>query len=625
MINFRDLENFLQTNSIQTLIRYLIEDDIVTTLIRSALKQSAHILNNDKSALAYQLAGRLSYHQDKIPEIKQFLAGINPPQYTLYPLQGDFDALMPASNLIEWILPHEGWIKGFKQLADGRFISWSHINPAYSTSSSTEVKSIIYLWDKHGIIHTTIKKHPSYISDILQLENSLFLTWSTDKIIRLWDEQGNLINSFENHTDSISNIIMLSDGNFVSCSKDTTMCLWDKNGNLIGRFAGHNGIVNDVVELKNGKLLSWSIEETKNADQTLRIWGKNGVLHLTINDIKGVIRLKTGHIFSWSDDNTWQLWDHDGNSTNILNQQGYQILSASPLEHGGFVTYLADGSIHVWDKHGNYQVTLSLKIPDLITFKFHFRIRILMNNRFVTWLESPTLQLWDTNGILIKDLDGHQDNILGAKILSDGCILSWSGDRTVESVDVSLCLWDSDGNLLKTYYVHSDNIRDVLELDDNHFISCGEDSRICLWNRNGDIIPYRRPHRVGVCILAPLDNQYFFSSSYDSMIIWDANLEIVEKTSTQRDIADFITSHNRIGDFETLYEQQFVLDMPPQTLLNQWQVSANYNTLIVTDLETQQIIHQFCLDGQISRFLVVDSWVIVGDWLGRVVFLQWVK
>lgn len=52
--------------------------------------------------------------------------------------------------------------------------------------------------------------------------------------------------------------------------------------------------------------------------------------------------------------------------------------------------------------------------------------------------------LWNRDGDLLANLEGHENNAEGVISLPDGQILSWSDDNFV-------CLWNSEGGLLFTY------------------------------------------------------------------------------------------------------------------------------------------------------------------------------
>ena len=48
----------------------------------------------------------------------------------------------------------------------------------------------------------------------------------------------------------------------------------------------------------------------------------------------------------------------------------------------------------------------------------------------LSWSRDKTLRIWSAKtGECLSELKGHKGHVYGAKVLSDGRILSWSGDK----------------------------------------------------------------------------------------------------------------------------------------------------------------------------------------------------
>lgn len=71
---------------------------------------------------------------------------------------------------------------------------------------------------------------------------------------------------------------------------------------------------------------------------------------------------------------------------------------------------------------------------------------VLPNGRILSWSNDKTLRMWDgKSGAPLELLAGHSSGVKGAIVLSDGCILSWAHFDTLR-------LWDGErGAFLKAF------------------------------------------------------------------------------------------------------------------------------------------------------------------------------
>ena len=74
-------------------------------------------------------------------------------------------------------------------------------------------------------------------------------------------------------------------------------------------------------------------------------------------------------------------------------------------------------------------------------------------------------------------LDGHTNGIIGALLLPDEVVLSWSGDETLR-------LWDRTGKPLAVLEGHTSSVNGALQLPDR-LLSWSHDGTLRLWDQDG--------------------------------------------------------------------------------------------------------------------------------------------
>jgi hypothetical protein len=158
------------------------------------------------------------------------------------------------------------------------------------------------------------------------------------------------------------------------------------------RALHHDAAVIDKLEIPDGRLLSWS------GDNTLKLWdvktGDQIGPAMRHDGVDGALVMPDGRLMSWSHDGTLMLWDA---------QTGRQIGPA--MRHEG------EGPVHG-----------ALVMPDLLSWSGSWRI--------------GTLMLWDAKtGRQTGPAMRHEGAVLGALVMPDGRLLSWSTGGTLK-------LWD---------------------------------------------------------------------------------------------------------------------------------------------------------------------------------------
>jgi WD40 repeat protein len=141
----------------------------------------------------------------------------------------------------------------------------------------------------------------------------------------------------------------------------------------------------------------------------------------------------------------------------------------------------------------------------------------LSDGRILSWASDGTLQLWEgQNGALLEILKGHIDEVNGALEFADGRILSWSSDKTLR-------LWDRSGVPLATLGGHTASVDGIRLLGDGRMLSWSKDKTLCLWDgQSGAPFATLLGHTdrvVGVRLLA--DGRILSWSDDKTLRLWD--------------------------------------------------------------------------------------------------------
>jgi WD40 repeat protein len=457
-------------------------------LIQSAVSNSAHVLEKDKSALAHQLAGRLMHHYKTVDEIKTFWDSITPPKNSLFPINNGYDALNPAGGMMLRTMKHDDAVNGAIQLRDGRILSWSRDNT-------------LRLWRGDGTPIVTLTGHTEVVYGATQLADGRLLSWSGDSTLRLWDVDGMFLGAITGHTDAVYGALVLADRRLVSWSADATLHLWENDGTPIVTLIGHTLSVYGVLVLAGERILSWS------EDNTLRLWNSSGTaLRVMIghtDKVLGAIELSDGRILSWSEDNTLRLWQHDGIALKTLTDHNLNVYDAIELSNGHILSWSGssvDKTLHLWDRYGVVLKTMEMNMNNGAIE--------LSDGRILSYGFEGILYLWDSSGTALKTMTGHTGEVFGAVELSDKRILSYDSFGT-------LYLWDSSGTALKTMTGHTDEVFGAIELSNTRILSWGGDNTLRLWDSNGiSLIPLTH-NMYGVRGILRLSNGRLLSWSED--------------------------------------------------------------------------------------------------------------
>ena len=624
LLDYRFLGAKLDATEVNALITDCdtLPGDEAIRLLKSALSMSAHVLNEDKDQLPYQITGRLWTHRDQ-----HDIAPLWRTCHTVTPLElletQAFPPMLQAGGaLIRTLEGHKGMVSGALALIDGCFVSWS-------------VDGTLRLWDGSG---HALAIHVGEVTGALALADGRFLSWSADDTLHLWDGAGRALATLEGHTGSVVGVLALPDGRFLSWSADDTLRLWDRAGRALAVLEEHADNIEGALALGDGRFLSWSF------DGTLRLWNGAGrelvVLQGHTNRVHGALELADGRFLSWSFDDTLRLWDGAGHALAILEGHTNGVHGALELADGRLLSWSADGTLRLWDETGralavlaghNGEVTGALALAD---------------GRFLSWSADDTLHLWDGAGRALAVLKGHTDNIEGALALADGRFLSWSFDDTLR-------LWDGAGHALAILEGHTNGVHGALELADGRFLSWSFDGTLRLWDGVGNVPAILAGHTSLVYGALALADGRFLSWSFDGTLrLWD---------ETGRALAILVGHTNSVWGVLELVDGRFISwglddtlrlwDGSGRTLavlddwkadearLSAWAVAQSFDLRVLYKGEMDKrnsafarpdgkrlFVHgagQFISDANIGGGIVRDNLIVVGDSAGRVIFLRW--
>ena len=141
----------------------------------------------------------------------------------------------------------------------------------------------------------------------------------------------------------------------------------------------------------------------------------------------------------------------------------------------------------------------------------------LSDGRVLSWSGDNTLRLWDgQSGACLAVLKGHTDLVNSVRRLSDGRLLSWSGDNTLRS-------WDSQsGACLAVLKGHTGSVRGVHELADGRLFSWSADKTLRLWNgQSGACLAVLKGHTRDVKGVQELADGRLLSWGDRTLRLWD--------------------------------------------------------------------------------------------------------
>jgi WD40 repeat protein len=443
----------------------------------------------------------------------------------------------------------ESLIRTLSLQTDNSFVRAIAITPDGTKMVSGLGDKSLIVWDmKTGTPLKTLTGHNGSVDAVAVTKDSKqIVSASTDSTIKIWNiETGENIDTFIGHQSSIRAIAITPDGkNIVSASHDTTLKIWDlQTGECLCTCIGHQKSVSVLAIHPDGdKVISGS------DDKRLILWDlKTGQLLREIKTFEGYFYAigiaKYGMSFTGDEKKllvaTRVAERH--NPFEVCDIATGEVLKNLTDETwlGTYITRIAitptpdETKVVVASEDRNGIKILSLKtgIP-LGSFEAHCgqdvtALAITPDGKQLVTGAWKTIKIWDLTLIQkkskIKSLIKHRSSVQAVAITPDGKqAISGDGNGTI-------IIWDIDSQKpLKTLPGGYNGIKAIAVTPDGQkFVSTfvsGEGSYkgVQIWNFHNTKKLFgncRAEREVETVAITP-DSKYIVSAVYNSIIIWD--------------------------------------------------------------------------------------------------------
>ncbi|MEG4860948.1 hypothetical protein QUB75_26310 [Microcoleus sp. K1-B6] len=312
-------------------------------LIPYALRQSAPILERDKTQLASQLWGRLLAFEN--PEFQRMLEQAKQSKNSpwLRPLRGNLVAL-PFGGCGLLLGGNHSGVQAVAIAPDGK--------RAISASSDKTLK----IWDTDtGRELRTLTGHTGSLRGAaIALDGLRAISALDDNTLKIWDtETGRELQTLTGHTNSVRGVAIAPDGlTAISASDDNTLKIWDlASGSEVRTLTGHTNSVTQVAIARDG-LTAISASD----DNTLKVWNLlSGTELRTLTDtgyVSAVAMAPDGFIaISVSQLNTLKIWDTDSSRELQTLTDHTELLWAVAIAADGkrAISAPLDNTLRIWD------------------------------------------------------------------------------------------------------------------------------------------------------------------------------------------------------------------------------------------------------------------------------------
>lgn len=141
-------------------------------------------------------------------------------------------------------------------------------------------------------------------------------------------------------------------------------------------------------------------------------------------------------------------------------------------------------------------------------------------NSIISGSWDSTARIWNINfesrTFESKELKGHESAVWAVE--SSPSLSQY----ITGAADKMIFFWNSQGERIKILKGHSDCVRDLVELENNHLLSCSNDATIRVWDQNGECVKQLLGHSAYIYSIKLLPNNLLVSCGEDSSIrIWD--------------------------------------------------------------------------------------------------------
>lgn len=420
LLDFRWIQKRLTVGGVVNLINdYDLalrnQPNLDLSLVRDALRLSAHVLKDDPQQAASQLVGRLLPYADH-PAIRDFLAGIDPTRIDpkavwIRPLRPTL--MPPGAGLVRTLYGHTDEI-------------WSACVTLDGTKAVSAAKTrVVKVWNlETGNDDVTLEGHSDSAEQnttintmSISLDGKLAVTASSDKTVILWDlERGKKLRTFVGHDDGVLWASISPDNKrILSSSTDQRIILWNLDtGEIIHRLVA----TTPGTETRSGTKENTANNRRRRPPDYEQVWRV-----LFSPDGKKALSVSTDH--------TAAIWDlAAGTVLHVLVGHTDKVVSGTFLPDGESVfTASADGTIRQWDVDTGEQMRIFGRHATSI-----WGIDVSADGkRAVSVSSDHIIKVWDVpNRSEVFTIDGHSGGIWDAGISASGdVVVTGADDETV--------------------------------------------------------------------------------------------------------------------------------------------------------------------------------------------------